>query len=57
MENLQHIKARIEREIEEVMGEKKWTPRHAEVIEELLSCEKCIKEIVSSLNCTFKYSL
>lgn len=45
MENLQHIKARIEREIEEVMGEKKWTPRHAEVIEELLSCEKCIKEI------------
>lgn len=45
MENLQHIKSRIEREIEEVMGEKKWTPRHAEVIEELLSCEKCIKEI------------
>ena len=45
MENLQEIKARIEREIEEVMGEKKWTPRHAEVIEELLSCEKCIKEI------------
>lgn len=45
MENLQHIKARIESEIEEVMGEKKWTPRHAEVIEELLSCEKCIKEI------------
>ena len=45
MENLQHVKARIEREIEEVMGEKKWTPRHAEVIEELLSCEKCIKEI------------
>ena len=45
MRDFNHVMDRIEREIEEIMGEKKWTPKHAEALEELLACEKCIKEI------------
>lgn len=45
MRNFDHVLDRVEREIEEIMGEKKWTPKHAEALEELLMCEKCVKEI------------
>lgn len=45
MHDMNGLKDRVEREIQEIMGEKNWTPQHAEVLEELLSCEKCIKEI------------
>ena len=45
MRDFSHVMDRVEREIEEIMGEKKWTPKHAEALEELLACEKCIKEI------------
>ena len=45
MRDFSHVLDRVEREIEEIMGEKKWTPKHAEALEELLACEKCIKEI------------
>lgn len=45
MRDFNHIMDRVEREIEEIMGEKKWTPQHAQALEELLMCEKCVKEI------------
>ena len=45
MRNFDHVMDRVEREIEELMGEKKWTPQHAQALEELLTCEKCVKEI------------
>lgn len=45
MRDFNHVMDRVEREIEEIMSEKKWTPKHAEALEELLACEKCIKEI------------
>lgn len=45
MRNFDHVLDRVEREIEEIMGEKKWTPNHAKALEELLMCEKCVKEI------------
>lgn len=45
MHDMKGLKDRVEREIQEIMGEKQWTSRHAEVLEELLNCEKCIKEI------------
>ena len=45
MRNFDHVMDRVEREIEEIMGEKKWTPQHAKALEELLMCEKCVKEI------------
>lgn len=45
MRDFSHVMDRVEREIEEIMGEKKWTPQHAQALEELLMCEKCVKEI------------
>ena len=45
MRDFSHVMDRVEREIEEIMGEKKWTPQHARALEELLMCEKCVKEI------------
>lgn len=45
MRNFNYVLDRVEREIEEIMGEKKWTPQHAKALEELLMCEKCVKEI------------
>ena len=29
MRDFSHVMDRVEREIEEIMGEKKWTPQHA----------------------------
>lgn len=45
MRDFSNVMGRVEREIEEIMGEKKWTPQHARALEELLMCEKCVKEI------------
>lgn len=45
MRDFSNVMDRVEREIEEIMGEKKWTPQHAQALEELLMCEKCVKEI------------
>lgn len=45
MRDFSHVMDRVEREIEEIMGEKKWAPQHARALEELLMCEKCVKEI------------
>lgn len=45
MRDYNHIKDRVEREIEEIMSEKKWTPKHAEALEELLLTLKCVEEM------------
>lgn len=45
MRDYNHIRDRVEREIEELMTEKKWTPKHAEALEELLMTLKCLEEI------------
>lgn len=45
MRDYNHIRDRVEREIEEIMTEKKWTPKHAEALEELLMTLKCVEEI------------
>lgn len=47
MRDYNHIRDRVEREIEEIMTEKKWTPKHAEALEELLMTLKCLEEIDS----------
>ena len=45
MRDYNHIRSRVEREIEEIMMEKHWTPKHAEALEELLTTLKCIEEM------------
>ena len=45
MRDYNHIRDRVEREIDEIMTEKKWTPKHAEALEELLMTLKCIEEV------------
>ena len=45
MRDYSHIRDRVEREIDEIMTEKKWTPKHAEALEELLMTLKCIEEV------------
>ena len=45
MRDFNHIKDRLEREIDEIMYEKKWTPKHAEALEELLMGLKCLEEM------------
>lgn len=45
MRDYTHIKDRLEREIEEILCEKRWTPQHAKALGELLMGVKCIEEI------------
>lgn len=45
MRDYNHIRDRVEREIDEIMTEKKWTPKHAEALEELLLTLKCVEEM------------
>lgn len=45
MRDYNHVRDRVEREIEEIMTEKHWTPKHAEALEELLATLKCIEEM------------